>query len=141
MKTQKLIRLSVGLALAALAAMPVACATTKAMRAGDGVPAGEGTVKVTEGDNGNTMMTIRVKHLAPASRMAPDATVYVVWVRPRNAATQSVGVLTLNDNLEGELDTVTPHSQFLVMVTPEPSGHVPQPTHEAVFTSDVELNK
>ena len=108
------------------------------MISGVGVPASQGTVKATAGDNGNTNIAIRVKHLAPPSKVAADATVYVVWIQPRNAAKQSVGALRVNDNLEGSLDTVTPHRRFLVMVTPEPSGQVAQPTHEPVFTSDVD---
>jgi hypothetical protein len=107
------------------------------MHSGYGVPASEGTVNATEGDNGNTNLEIRVKHLAQPSQVASDATVYVVWVQPRNAPRQNVGALVLNDNLEGQLDTVTPHIQFTVSVTPEPSGHVEEPTHQPVFTAEV----
>jgi hypothetical protein len=46
------------------------------------VPASQGTVQVTAGENGNTQVSIRVKHLAPPSKMALDSTVYVVWFRP-----------------------------------------------------------
>jgi hypothetical protein len=80
----------------------------------------------------------RVKHLAPPSKMVSDATVYVVWIKPGDAAIQNVGALTLNENLEGRLDTVTPHRRFMVSVTPEPGARGAQPTHEAVFTSSVE---
>jgi hypothetical protein len=69
--------------------------------------------------------------------MASDATVYVVWVQPRNTSRQNVGALVLNDNLEGSLNTVTPHSEFTLSVTPEPSGQVEVPTHQAVFTAEV----
>jgi len=103
-----------------------------------GVPASEGTVKASGGENGNTNLAIHVKHLAPPSKVAPDATVYVVWLLPRNAEIQNIGALTLNDNLEGSLVTVTPHRRFRVTVTPEAGGRGAQPTHEPVFTSEVE---
>lgn len=125
-------------ALATLAALSLGCAMTQTMRSGAGVPASEGTVSATSESNGNTKVAVRVKHLAPPSKVAADATVYVVWVQPRNARPQNVGALTLNDNLEGSLDTTTPHHQFRLTVTPEPSGQVDLPTHEAVFTSNVD---
>lgn len=125
-------------AIAALSAALPGCARTQTMQSSLGQPASEGTVKATEGDNGNTNLTIKVKHLAPPSRIAPDATVYVVWIQPGNGARQSVGRLTLNDNLEGTLNTVTPHRRFALTVTPEPSGQVAHPTHPPVFVSQVE---
>jgi hypothetical protein len=130
----------VGLPIVAVAALLVSCKKPPptAMVSSAESPASEGTVSATAGDNGNTNVAIRVKHLAPPSKMQADATVYVVWIQPRNARAQSVGALVLNSNLEGQLDTVTPHRRFAVMVTPEPSGQVTEPTHDPVFTSDVD---
>ena len=129
------------LAAAALVGMQLGCGSNEAMQSGYGVPASEGTVNATESDNGNTKLEIRVKHLAEPSRVASDATVYVVWVQPSDAARQNVGALLLNDNLEGSLDTVTPHSRFSLSVTPEPNGQVAQPTHRSVFTAEVNRSK
>jgi hypothetical protein len=103
-----------------------------------GVPASQGTVSATKGDNGNTHLSLKVKHLAPPSKVSPDAAVYVVWLQPRNGEVQNIGALTLNDNLEGSLVTVTPHRRFRITVTPEAGGQVALPTHEPVFTSDIE---
>jgi hypothetical protein len=108
------------------------------MHASSSSPAAQGTVKTSEADNGNTNLSVRVKHLAPPSKMRSDATVYVVWIQPGEAAIQNVGAMTLNDDLEGRLDTVTPHSSFTVTVTPEPGAQGAQPTHDAVFTTNVE---
>jgi hypothetical protein len=112
--------------------------STQTMTASTKVPAGEGTVEASDGDNGNTKLAVRVKHLAHASMIASDATVYVVWIQPRNAPIQSLGALTLDDDLEGSLDAITPHRRFTVTVTPEPSAVGPQPTHEPVFTAAVD---
>jgi hypothetical protein len=124
---------------AALVGLQLGCGSSNQdMRSGYNVPASEGTVKATEGDNGNTDLEIHVKHLAQPSQVASDATVYVVWIEPRNAVRQNIGALTLNDNLEGSLNTVTPHSQFMLSITPEPSGRVAQPSHQPVFTAQVD---
>jgi hypothetical protein len=134
--------------VAALAGMQLGCQKMmfwrdkpQEMHSTSDASASEGTVRVSEGDNGNTKVSVRVKHLAPPSKVAADATVYVVWIQPREGDRQNVGALTLNKDLEGSLDTLTPHRRFKLSVTPEPSGQVSDTTHEPVFTYNVESNK
>jgi hypothetical protein len=98
---------------------------------------GEGTVQAKAADNGNTALEVRVKHLSSPSKVADDASVYVVWVQPRNGDIQNVGALEVDKDLVGKLDTTTPHKAFTVTVTPEPSARMAAPTHKAVFTSEV----
>ena len=116
-------------------------AKPQAMHSASEVPASQGTVKATTGKNGNTDLSIRVKHLAPPSKIVSDATVYVVWIQPKDGDKQNIGALVLNDNLEGSLDTVTPHSRFSVSVTPEASGRAAQPGNAPVFTYEVESTR
>lgn len=99
--------------------------------------AGEGTVQVKGGDNGNTEVEVEVKHLAPPARVEADSSVYVVWIQPHNAQIQNVGALEVNGDLVGKLDTTTPHRAFTLTITPEPSARMSAPTHKAVFTSEV----
>jgi hypothetical protein len=101
-------------------------------------PASEGTALLADAPNGNTALRLKVKHLAPAKKVVEDAEVYVVWVQPEDGQPQNVGVLTVNDELEGMLNTVTPFKKFRVTVTPEKSGQVQEPTNEEVFSSDVQ---
>lgn len=126
---------------AVVAAFQFGCATAQPMQSSTAVPAAQGTVDATEGDNGNTALAVRVEHLAQPSMIAPDASVYVVWIQPRNGAKQNVGALTLDDELEGVLETKTPHRRFTVSVTPESSGKVAQPTNKPVFTASVDLEE
>lgn len=135
--------MAAGAAIALLAGIHLGCGmlggkSEQTMNSSSTTPAAQGTVTASAGDNGNTELKVRVKHLAPPSKMVSDATVYVVWVQPEQAAIQNVGAMTLDDDLEGSLDTVTPHSRFKVTVTPEPGPRGSQPTNEPVFTSDVE---
>ncbi|MCK9462457.1 MAG: hypothetical protein M0R80_22780 [Proteobacteria bacterium] len=122
----------------AIASAPFGCDTTQQLLSDSDVPASQGTVTVGAADNGNTDVTVRVKHLAPPAKLAPEAKIYVVWIQPKDGAKQNVGALTLNDELEGSLATLTPHRRFLLTVTPEPGGRVIAPTHSPVFTSWVE---
>ena len=125
--------------LAVLAVMLMGCTTApQPMHSAAGVPASEGTVKATKGDNDNTIVEVHVKHLAPPAKVASDATTYVVWIKPMDGALQNVGAMVLDSNLDGGLNTVTPYHRFKLEVTPEPSAAVAQPTHDPVFTADVE---
>jgi hypothetical protein len=107
------------------------------MTPSDQVPAGQGTVQATKTDNGNTELQIEVKHLAPPSRLAPDASTYVVWIKPHNAPMQNVGALEVDDDLVGKLTTTTPHKASRLTVTPEASPQATSPSHDPVFESDV----
>ncbi len=98
---------------------------------------GEGTVQAKAGPNDNTQIEVRVKHLSEPARVASDASVYVVWIQPRNAEIQNVGALKIDADLVGKLDTTTPHRTFTLTVTPEPSARMAAPTHGAVFTAEV----
>jgi hypothetical protein len=98
---------------------------------------GEGTVQANAGDNGNTQLVVSVKHLSAPMNVAADASVYVVWIQPRNAEIQNVGALQVDDELVGKLNTTTPHRTFMLTITPEPSARMAAPTHRAVFSSEV----
>lgn len=100
---------------------------------------GQGTVETHVDQNGNTEVELLVKHLSTPSKVAADASIYVVWIRPRNGDIQNVGALQVDEDLIGKFNTTTPHRAFTLMVTPEPSARMSQPTHEAVFTSEVAL--
>jgi hypothetical protein len=137
----RLLRSVVGsgvLGLAALAGTLGCGAGPQTMTTSAIVPAAQATVQPRAADNGATGFTVRVKHLAPPSKLAPDATVYVVWVQPTNGQLfERVGAMTVDKDLAGTLDATTQHAHFTVIVTPEANELVQQPTHEAVFTSDV----
>ena len=114
------------------------CSKNEQMMVASGAtPAAEGKVTTDEGDNGNTAARVEVKHLAPPSRVAPDATTYVVWIHPLGQSIQNVGALELSKDLVGRLDFVTSHKTFRVIVTPEAQSTLSTPSHRAVFTADV----
>lgn len=110
------------------------------MQASSENTSGEGTVEATLGANGNTDVEVLVKHLSVPSKVAADASVYVVWLQPVNAQIQNLGALEVDDDLVGRFNTSTPHRAFKLSITPEPSARMSAPTHDAVFSSEVALN-
>jgi hypothetical protein len=98
------------------------------------IPAAEGTVKFAKADNGHTTIHLVVKHLAHPNRLTPPANTYVVWVQDgKESAPEKIGVLVLDDNLDGELKGVTPLQSFEMFITGEPSGDVNEPTGDSLF--------
>lgn len=101
-------------------------------------PAAVGIVSIEAGEDDRTVVRLRVKHLAPPSRLVPPAAVYVVWVHAQGAGIENAGTLKVDENREGTLDFVTAHRVFRVVVTPETQRTVPVPSHSAVFSADVD---
>lgn len=103
------------------------------------VPAAEGTVNVTSGQNKNLRMEINVHHLALPDRVTPGASVYIAWIRPLSADSvpQNIGALRVNKNLDGELDTLTAQHSFDLLITAEPQGSVVTPSADPILTARI----
>jgi hypothetical protein len=102
-------------------------------------PAALGTVETKRTDNQNTEVALQVQHMAPPNKIAGDAKVYVVWAKPLvgGGEPQNVGAMIVGKDRTGELKTKTPLQRFDLLVTPEPSGIVSQPSHEPVMKAKV----
>jgi hypothetical protein len=128
---------------AAVAAGGAGCATLNPggnggsdlrMSASPAIPSAEADVKVAKASNDNTSIDLSVKHLALPEKLTPPENVYVVWVRStKDAPAQNIGALTVNQNLDGKLETVTALRHFDLFVTAEPSGQVQQPTGQPLL--------
>lgn len=119
------------------------CASTSQMKVQGGAdtPAAQGEVKLGTTDNGNTSVRFMVKHLAPPARMNPGATVYLVWARPLEpgSSATSLGAMQLNDNLEGEIEAVTPLRAFDIFVTAEAMQTATWPTGKELLSQRVQM--
>ena len=112
--------------------------TTMAMKRSASVPAAQARLQIQKEEN-NTRLKISAAHLAPAPRVAPGANEYVVWIRPLDGASgpRNAGAMTVDEDLESSLTTVTPHEDFEVFLTPEPSGNVTVPSGPKVLWAQV----
>jgi hypothetical protein len=93
-------------------------------------------VKVKSEKDGNTRVKVEVAHLAQPSS-AFDANTYVVWLKPESGMAQNVGVLSVDKNLKGELQTKTAFKDFSVIVTAEKDANVMHPTGQSVMDTKV----
>lgn len=113
---------------------------TTSLTAAEGAPASQGTAKASLDDNGNTVLAVEVKHLAPPDRISKGAAFYVVWAKPTDGGpVQNLGMLQVNEDRKGDLKTKTPLRDFTVLVTPESSGSVSSPSSASVMSSEVHI--
>lgn len=127
--------------LAAAAAL-AGCATfrsgdTARLNATTQLPSAEGTVTIDEAANDNTALALEVRHLAKPERLDPPASVYVVWTKSGSADPQNVGALQVDDNLNGRLNTVTPHKSFDLFITAEGSGAAQEPSGDRLLWTTI----
>jgi hypothetical protein len=102
------------------------------------VPAAAGKMKVKRDRNGNTELTVEVKHLAKPSALSPARANYVVWLQPRGDSARNAGELAVNNNLDGKFETTTPTKAFDVFVTAEDSLSVQAPSGPEVMRGTVQ---
>lgn len=101
-------------------------------------PAAEGKVITNTDRNGNTEFEVEVKHMATPQSMTPAQEAYVVWVQPRGKESELLGVLRVNDDLEGSLKATTPYKDFEIIVTAENNLKSEVPSSVVVLKGAVE---
>lgn len=119
------------------------CASSPQIMSADSrVPAAQGEVKSKEESNGNTHLKVKVKHMAKPNAVEPMAQTYVVWAQDNTNTgnVQNLGALQVNDNLEGEIEALTPMKRFDVFITAEPVATAQYPTGVKTLWTTVEAN-
>lgn len=91
-------------------------------------------------DQSNTRIDLRVSNLPPATRIVPNATVFMVWQRRGPSASWSrVGTLNYNNGARtGQLrDTTVPETSFELQVTVEADANAGSPSPNVLFNQTV----
>lgn len=138
----RLVAVKSALVVAGFALALAGCGTTFAMTRGDSVPGARGEIDASFEKEGNSKMKLKVQHLPAASELNPQATTYVVWVKPKNdkadTKAQNVGTLKVDPkDLDGELEFTTAYRTFEITVTPEASGDVTTPSGRDVLKASI----
>lgn len=104
------------------------------------VPAATGQVSVKPDKDGNQTLKVDVERLAAPTRVFDGANAYVVWLIAPGSAPQNLGVLPLDNDLNGHLQTKTPFRTFDLVVTAEPSPTATRPNeNNRVMSASVRL--
>jgi len=91
-------------------------------------PAAKIQLNLDKDSNGNTIVDLDAKNLAQPNSLQPPKSVYVVWIQASGQRPVSKGMLTVNEDLEGELKFTTPLRTFVLIITAEDNGQVESPT-------------
>jgi hypothetical protein len=125
------------LILAVMVAVGLAgCAKTTGIDISSTVPAAEAELTTSQDDNGNTVVDLKVKHLAPPQNLQPARSMYIAWVKTSDGNYYNAGRLKLNDNLEGEARIVTPYPLFRVIVSAEDDPLAAGPSYQRVLETE-----
>jgi hypothetical protein len=109
------------------------------MRSGQSNPAAMGVVKTKTDHNGNIVVALEAKHLAPPDRLTPSHSTYVVWIQPENKPPQELGVLTVDPTKEtATLETTVPYHRFDIFVTAEDNPKPASPSSDEVLRGVVQ---
>ena len=117
----------------------VANASDVRLTADPSVPAAAGKAHLSKEKNGNLKLKIEVHHLAKPSALTPAKQGYVVWMQPRGKDPQVLGVLKVNDKLEGTLETTVSNEDFDVFITAEDNPNAQVPSEPKLFKGTVQL--
>ena len=101
-------------------------------------PAAMGKVTTDNDRNGNTGVNVEVKHMAAPQSLTPAKTTYVVWIQPRGKDPEVLGLLRVNDELEGSLRGATTYKNFDIFITAEDSVKPTAPSSMVVLKGAVE---
>lgn len=105
------------------------------------VPGATGLVSVHKNkDNRNTMLDIKVNHLAKPSRLTPSEHSYLVWIRPNGGEALKQGAIGVDKNLRGELKLETVSKDMDVFITAEQSEGVTVPSSVEVLHTHISTN-
>jgi hypothetical protein len=130
-------RIGIYISLLTTCALLAGCAKRVPLTAATSVPAAAATADLTHDRNGNTIVELRVKHLAKPENLTPAKKVYVVWIQPTGSSPIKEGQLQVNNNLETRFRTPTTYKDFSIFLTAEDSAAVEQPTGQEVLRSQV----
>jgi len=101
-------------------------------------PAAMGKVITDNDRNGNTGIEVQVKHMASPESLTPAKTSYVVWIQARGKDPEALGVLRVNEGLEGSLKATTPYKDFDIFITAEENPKPEMPSSMMVLKGTIE---
>src|SRR5579864_1416320 len=101
-------------------------------------PAAMGKVITDNDRNGNTGIEVQVKHMASPESLTPAKTSYVVWIQARGKDPEALGVLRVNEGVEGSLKATTPYKDFDIFITAEENPKPEMPSSMMVLKGTIE---
>ena len=100
-------------------------------------PAAMGKVTTDNDRNGNTGVDVEVKHMAAPQSLTPAKSTYSVWIQPRGKDPEMLGMLRVNEDLEGHLKAATTYKDFDIFITAEDNVKPETPSSAVILKGTV----
>lgn len=100
-----------------------------------------GTLQIEEIEGGNSLLTLKLKHLPAPQRIGNGLQSYVAWVLPRQGEPVNAGALTFDETShEGSLMATTALDRFVFRVTAEGDAQPTTPSNIVIAEQHVIAN-
>lgn len=124
----------------ALMMMFSSCSKKMMFSSSEIVPAAMGSVKIKSDKNKNQTIEVKVRNLAPSSKLTPPKNTYVVWMVSKSNGTKNIGQLKSSSRkvskaLKGSLKTVSSFYPTSFFITAEDNGNIEYPEMPIVLTT------
>ena len=113
------------------------CAVQKvAFQASPLQPAADAMVKVRMDRNQNTLVELKLKHVAPAEMLWPPKSVYVVWAEDTDGGILQLGQLRVNKKREASFKGTTVLERFRLVITAEDEPRPEEPSQPHMLATE-----
>ena len=113
------------------------CAVQKvAFQASPMQPAADAMVKVRIDRNQNTLIQLKLKHVAPAEKLWPPKSFYVVWAEDTKGGIFQLGQLRVNRKRKASFKGTTVLERFRLVITAEDEPRPEEPSQPHMLATD-----
>ncbi len=99
-------------------------------------PAADAMVKVRIDQNQNTLVQLELEHVAPAEKLWPPKSVYVVWAEDTKGEIFQLGQLRVNEKREASFNGTTALERFRLVITAEDGPRPEEPSQPHMLATD-----
>ena len=119
----------------------MSCSTTQKFTNSSIVPGAVGEVKIKQDKNKNYSINLKVSNLAPADKLQPPMSNYIVWMETSGNPTQNLGLLKTASPLfmkayKASLKTVSTFRPSKIFITAENGADLQYPQGQTVLTTE-----
>jgi hypothetical protein len=122
--------------MAVVVSVTASCAKDVSFQKSPVTPAATAEAELGRDENGNVTVAITVEHLADPADLDAEGDVYVAWAETKDGKVANLGQLTVGDDLEGTLETITPFEKFKILITAETTTTVQTPSDDVILQTD-----
>lgn len=123
--------------LALCLALVAGCATSKvSFQSSPSQPGAEATAKLKLDDNGNTLVQLHARYLAPPEKLVPPKSSYVLWALSPHGRVVQLGQLRIDKNREAGFRGSTPFDRLKLVITAEDVAVPERPSEPYVIATD-----